>query len=645
MIRADKIKGIFASVTDRKDSNPNNPDQQKIVGMVQQDFEVFKEARQTMDDIWQREYRFYMGDHWYGLRTDEVSKYRPNSVDNVAWSQTEAIVAKLAGWMPIPDFEPQEEQDEAKALQLNDYVPYELRRINFKQKYLRAIRKMVIHGTLLLKTYFDPTVEGGKGLNRWIGRNDIVPLDLPSFFPDPRIRDFIDLQDMSAIIVKTVQTLEYFRERFGEQGKKVESDIQSDTEIYDHIGDGNAYSNQQTSSLIEYWYRGTPKMMTTEDRQIFTEMAAEQLSNGIDPSEAIAKSDGKMDGVHCIYISSSGVFLEHKSYVYDHGQYPFVARTLFPDDKTAWGKGFMRDMMKPQIMLNKFAEIAVETMAKMGNGAIMYEDGAITKPRTWKEQRSSSGAMLPVAQGRMNDVKELQGVNVPNTVFNMLEYYKDMLQKIPGQFDSSVGQPNASVTSGEQAKALIAAASTRLNVVSETVQEALEEVFTQYIQLMAQFYTTERVARITGRTVGVSRDTILSTVPTIYETGETITDPATGQEIPEQIQVYEQYVPEFDIVVNIGVDKPNDREYYIQLAFNLLPLTDPLTGLPMVDAEAVRYTVQNGRMEPMDTIQQRIEEKAGLQQQIQQMQQQMMMLQQENEQMSQTFMQLQQQAV
>src|SRR5690606_36650096 len=122
---------------------------------------------------------------------------------------------------------------------------------------------------------------------------------------------------------------------------------------------------------------------------------------------------GKMDGVHCIYISSSGVFLKHKSYVYDHAQYPFVARTVFPDDKTAWGKDFMRDMIKPQIMLNKFAEIAVETMAKQGNSGILYEEGAITKPRTWQEQRSMPGAMLPVAQGRMDDVKELQCVNVP----------------------------------------------------------------------------------------------------------------------------------------------------------------------------------------------------------------------------------------
>lgn len=637
----DKIKGIFSDATGEKQdsTNPNTHEEQKIWETVHQDYQVFKSARQPMEGIWQQEQRFYMGDHWRGLRTEAVSKLRPDAVENVAFSQIESIVGKLTGWMPYPDYTAMEPNDEEKARDLNDFMPYELRQIKFRHKHTRAVRRCVIHGPLVYKTIFDPTIEGGRGMNRWQGRNDILPVDLGSFFPDPRVTDFIHLQDMSAIVIHTRRPLEYFKKRWSKQGGKVLPDnVSADVEIfstdtYDATGGESSFNTaigEKTSGLIEYWYRGLPKLVSKEDKELFNEQAEEKLSQGIDPSEMLAKAAGSMEGVHCIYISTSGVFLEHKAYVYDHGQYPFTARTLYPEEGNIWGKGFMRDMIKPQIFKNKYAEIAIETMAKMGNGSIVYEEGVIVKPRVWQEQRGIPGAMLPVRPGGMTGFKELEGVNVPSTVFNMLNYYDQMMQKIPGQFDSSNGQADSRVTSGEQAKALMAAAGTRLNTVSDLISEALADVFTQYVELIAQFYTNERIARVTGRSVSISRDSLISAVESEYNTGEQIPDPMTGDMMPDIQPVQEEFVPEFDINVHIGVDKPQDREYWLQLAMNLLNAKDPISGLPMIDAEAVRFVIQTGRMEPMDVIKRRIEEQAGIQQQFVQAQQQAQQLEQEN---------------
>lgn len=650
---SDKLQTIFTDpgTDDQNLKNVNTPEQQTLTDNVLQDYSVFKSARQTIEPLWQEDQRFYIGDHWFGLRSNEASKRRPNSKDNLAWAQTEAIVSKLAGWDPWPDFQAQEPNDEEKASDLNAFMPYELRQIKFKEKYTFAIRQCVLHGPLIFKTIFDPDVEGGRGLKRYEGRNDIIPVEIGSFFPDPRITDFIYLQDMGAIIIHTRKTIEYFRQKWPKQGKKVAPDNNAqDVQIFNYPNAGQAQNTfnytdstyywdantqSQTAGLLEYWYRGLPKMMTDEDKKLFKEQAESLLMDGKDPSEAMAKAEGRMEGVHCVYTTTSGVFLEHKSYVYDHGMYPFVARTLFPNYRNVWGKGFMRDMIQPQIMLNKFAEIAVETMAKSGNSAIMYEQGAITKLGTWRDNRSMEGAMLEVEPGRMGDVKELQGVNVPGTVFNMLNYYQEMLQKIPGQFDSANGAPNSNVKSGEQAKALIAAASTRLNTVSDLISDALADVFKQYIELIAQFYTDERIARVTGREVAISRDALVSSVPTTYE--QTTED---GQVTPQQ--VIEEYLPEFDILVNITAEKPLDSQYWIQMAFNMLGMQDPITGLPMVDAEAVRYTIANGRMEPMEIIKDRIQKEAGVKQQMEQMSQQMEQMAQQLQQMQSENMGMQQ---
>src|SRR5690606_4753318 len=118
---------------------------------------------------------------------------------------------------------------------------------------------------------------------------------------------------------------------------------------------------------------------------------------------------------------------------------------------------------------------------------------------------------------------------------------------------------------------------------TELIEDALAEAFEQLIELVAQFYSTERIGRILGKSFAMSRDALVSSVPVEYETGNMIPDPMTGEMIPEVMTVQEEYVPKFDITVSIGVEKPQDREYWVNLAFTLLKQIDPLTGQPMID--------------------------------------------------------------
>jgi hypothetical protein len=198
------------------------------------------------------------------------------------------------------------------------------------------------------------------------------------------------------------------------------------------------------------------------------------------------------------------------------------------------------------------------------------------------------------------------------------------------------------VTSGRQSEALIAAAQGRLSNAAELIEDAVQEVIEQYIELCAQFYTTERVARITGKDVSFSRDALLKRVETEYQTGNVMQDPVTGEDAPETQKVVEEYVPKFDVKVNIGVEKPRDREYYIQTAFNLLQTIDPATGMPMIDAAAVKYTVENGRMEPMSVIEERMNVEAQQLQQLQQLQMENQQLQQQVQEMGGALQQEQQ---
>ena len=650
-----EVKGIFNSTEppDPNDKEINTPDEEKLVKMVEQDYTVFKEKRSGREELWRKEQQLWAGDHWKGLRPPDNGPYpeRMEYVGNYAWSQIESIVARLTGWVPTPDFEPTEPGDEEKAALLNVFIPWELNQIKFKQKHIRAVRRMVIHGPIIYKVIYDPTVNGGKGMNRFIGQNDILPVNFGSFFPDPAVKDFIDLQKGRAHIINNLLTLDYIRERWPKQGIKVQADNQSsDTEIFDQDGDtvvGNTVQtedNRTTVNVLEYWYKGTPKYMSSEDTKFFKELADQQLMEGKDPLEAMQKSKGKAKGVHCLYVTTNGVFLEHKAYVYDHGQYPIIARTLFPEENNPWGKGYARDMIAPQTFYNRFVELAIEITAKMGNSVIVYGTGAsLTEAfkTIWKRFRSKPGAMLPL-QGDVNQVKELQGVPPNPGIYQYIQHFLEMLQKIPGMFDSANGSANPNVTSGRQSEALIAAAQGRLSNAAELIEDAVQEAIEQYIALCAQFYSTERVARITGKDVTFSRESIISTAQTEYETGGVSIDPATGQEVPEVVPVMEEYVPKFDVKVNIGVEKPRDREYYIQTAMNLLKTIDPMTQMPMIDAKAVKYTLDIGRMEQFSVIEERMQVEQQQMMMMQQLQQENAMLQEQLGQASQQLQQAQQ---
>lgn len=646
-----EVKGIFNNNTPPKkldDQEINTPDEQKLVQMANKDYTVFKEKRSGIEEVWRKEQRMCTGDHWNGLRPPDNGPYpeRMEYVGNYAWSQCESIISRLTGWVPTPDFEAMEPGDEDRANLLNMFIPYELNVIKFKPKHIRAVRRMVVHGPLVYMTLYDPTVKGGRGNNRFTGQNDIIPLEFGSFFPDPAVKDFINLQKGRAHIINHLMTLDYIRKRWPKQGAKVMPENRSsDTEIFDVDNEtimNTTYSredNQTTANVLAYWYKGKPKYMSDEDKKIFKELAQEKLSEGLDPSECEAKASGQMDGIHCLYVTVGNVFLEHKSYVYDHGQYPIVARTLFPEENNPWGKGYMRDLISPQTMLNRFVELAAEVTSKMGNSVIVYGTAAGLSDafkQIWKRFRSVAGAMLPV-QGDVNQVKELQGVPPNPGIMQYIQHFLEMMQKIPGMFDSANGAANSNVTSGRQSEALISAAQGRLSLAAELIEDAVQEVIEQYISLCAQFYTSERVTRITNKDISFSRDSLIKRVPTDYE----VKDPLSGEMIIRQLS--EEYVPEFDIKVNIGVEKPKDREYYIQTAMNLFKTIDPVTQMPCIDAQAVKYTVENGRMEPMSVIEERMNIEQKQLMQMQQMQMQLQQLQEQNQMMQQALGQAQQQ--
>ena len=113
------------------------------------------------------------------------------------------------------------------------------------------------------------------------------------------------------------------------------------------------YLSAKRVLVKEYWYKGKPKY----------------LGDG-------AEENGY--GVHVATVAG-GVLLLHKSYVYDHGKYPFIWRVCYLRENTIWGFGDIHQLKIPQIMLNKTDENIIEGLVHQTFGIKVFNTDAMSE--------------------------------------------------------------------------------------------------------------------------------------------------------------------------------------------------------------------------------------------------------------------------
>lgn len=279
----------------------NGDKEQKLVDLIERDYERAKTGRQQYIDEMVELNRFYMGDHWRNLRSQKARQVRPNSVDNFVFSIIEGMVSDFSN---EPDIlcRPTEPGDEDNAKAMTELCRFILNKNKFKDEQAKALRNFFKYGIFCLQVYWDHFWQGGRGGNRWVGDIRIISRHPGEMFPDPRCRDHI--QNAEYVIVAVPRTIEYVRRHYPDRGIYVADDIEfQDVEFFDDNQLGIDLSARRVL-VKEYWYKGKPK---------YLEDGAEE--NGY--------------GVHVATVAG-GVLLRHKSYVYDHGKYPFVWRVCYP---------------------------------------------------------------------------------------------------------------------------------------------------------------------------------------------------------------------------------------------------------------------------------------------------------------------------
>jgi len=486
--------------------------------------------------------------------------------------------------------------------------------------------QMVKYGPLIGFVPWDPTFIGGSGPNKWVGEIRVEYIRKEEIFFDPAILDLErHLQDCRFIHLRVRKSLDYFKNRWEERGKYVAEDY---TKLTDDIPIDEGFEPRQASLIIRF-HKGTPKFLSKEDKDRFLEQAEEERRKGHihNAKEFEDKAAGKLNGVHCSY-STQNVFLEYVPYVYDDGLFPIAYAVLYQDEFNPLGFGEIRNIMNPQVMYNKLAEIEMESFAVEGLGGHFVRVGAMS-------QRQMDEFTLNAYMGGYNQfvndplgIKKREGTQTPQGLIMAKDFYKRNVDTISQNSAIMQGESPGANVPYSSIRELGARADVRTKGKIETLKRFMTQIVKLIINRIGQFYTDDRIYRIRG-----SRGNMIKTL--LYEGIEQIMDmPDTQQQLAALIQLFEtakkgdpatveeygrvsnaemkrewspdggdekeEYIPDFDIQVKITDERPTNRNYFEQIAMAMY-------GKAM-GPKAFWKTIEDGRFPDIDEILQELKE-------------------------------------
>ncbi len=409
------------------------------------------EARVVEDERW------YQMRHWEVIRRGrESTRPEPSS----AWLFN-AIMNKHADAMdnyPEPNILPREAQDEADARRLSAVLPVILERCEFEQTYSDNWWEKLKHGTAVYGVFWNNDMENG------LGDVDVCQVDLLNIFWEPGITD---IQKSRNLFVVNLQDRDLLEERYPQLRQQ---DMGNAVDIKQYIFDDTVRTDEKV--VVVDWYY---KLRTPEGRTVL--------------------HYAKFVGETLLFASENEPDYEARGW-YDHGRYPFVFDTLFPEKGTPVGFGYVALCKDPQLYIDRLGQNILEN-AMMATRPRYF---AATSAGVNEEEFLDWSRPIVHVEGTLDDARlKPVTVNTLSSIYpNILEMKISELKETAANRDMSSG----GTTGGVTAASAIAALQEAGNKAARDMIAGSYRRYTQLgylcIELVRQFYDEMRSFRITG---------------------------------------------------------------------------------------------------------------------------------------------------
>ncbi|MBR6780930.1 MAG: hypothetical protein IKM24_07960 [Clostridia bacterium] len=404
------------------------------------------------------EQRIVDNEMWFRLRHWDRSRKNDNRKNASAWLFN-SIINKHADFMDaIPECTvlAREASDVPTAEMLSSVVPVVLENNGFENVYSDACMYKLKNGTACYAVLWNAQTDNG------LGDIEITQVDLLNLFWEPGIRNLQESRNLFHVrIADNDVLLEEYPFLAGKLGQPL-------VDVKQYANDDQADQNNK-SAVVDWYYK--------------------------------RRVNGKTVLHYCKFVGSEILFASENEPLYangfyEHGQYPFVLDTLFKEEGTPVGFGFIDVMKDAQEAIDVLGtEILRNARMSARRRYFARTDGAVNEKEfaDWnKDFVHVSGSSLGEESLREITTQPLSGVYL-----SVLQAKIDELKETSANRDFVQGGTMGGVTSGFAISALQESGNKVARDMINASYRAFSQVCTLVIELIRQFYAVPRLLRIT----------------------------------------------------------------------------------------------------------------------------------------------------
>lgn len=444
----------------RSGPDPELPIGQKQIAEAADTLRDYKAARSNLENRLVEDELWYQLRHWETLRRDLRCHGKFHGPEPSSAWLFNTILNKHADVMdnfPEPVVLPREESDRESAKILSQVLPVVMEYNDFPATYNGQAWEKLKHGTGVYGVFWNQEKENG------LGDIDIRGIDLLKVFWEPGIED---IQKSRNLFITELIDTDLLEQRYPEYaGRLGGSTVDVKQYYYDDTVD-----NTEKSVVVDWYYKANVGGRTILHYAKFCNDCL-------------------------LYASENDPEYAERGY-YDHGQYPIVFDTLFPEKGTPAGFGYVAICKDPQMYIDKLSANILESSMLATKKRWFVSTSTNINPDDYMDWNKP---LVPV-EGELSDMR-LQEIKVDQldaVYLNVLQSKIDEMKDTAGNRDVNSGQTSSGVTAAAAIAALQEAGNKTSRDLITASYRAHSEIASLCIELMRQFYDVSRAFRVAG---------------------------------------------------------------------------------------------------------------------------------------------------
>lgn len=449
-----------------------------------------EQARKAMDTLQKYrqgksalEARVIASEDWWRMRSwQRIQKGNP---EDDKWTSAwlfNVIMGKHADAIaayPAPAIRPREPDDREEAAKLSSVLPVILEQNDFEEVYSDSQWTKLKQGTLIWHVKWDSSKLNG------LGDISVQPVDILSFFWEPGVRD---LQKSKNIFLTEMVDNDLLVAKYPElQGK-----LNSNPQIQQKYNTDDVISFDGKSMVVDWYYK---KYQNGRQVLHFAKLVGDTV---------LQSTENDTEQKYVTLTLPDGSIVQQpagrpmaETGLYDDGEYPFVVDALFPVEGSIAGYGYIDIGKSTQEQIDRMNQAIVKNaiMAttprwfKRSDGSVNEQEFADwTKPFVHVDGNLGQDSLVPI-----------QVNMISSNYIAILQNKIEELKWTTGNTDVNNGATNSGVTAASAIAALQEASGRSSKDSTKSAYRAYARMIRMVIERIRQFYDLPRQFRIVGQ--------------------------------------------------------------------------------------------------------------------------------------------------